>query len=87
MFDAVHSFRILLTVDPGRAVVVDAGALTPRLPYLGLCSEPQGPIRSLVEQSVDADLRTRLATLVGGPEGCGQLFDLTADLLKLLAFD
>jgi hypothetical protein len=84
MFDDVHSFQVWYLVDPARAVVLDAGSATPRLPYPALCSDPQGRVRALVGQRVDAALRRRLGALVGGPAGCAQLYDLTADLLRLL---
>jgi len=34
---------------------------------------------------VDAALRKRIQSLLGGEQGCAQLYDLTADLLKLLS--
>jgi hypothetical protein len=85
MFDEVHSFQLWWLVDPVAATVVDAGVSTPRLPYQGLCSEPQARIRSVIGQRVDADLRGRLGDLVGGRNGCAQLYDLSTDLLKLLS--
>jgi hypothetical protein len=84
MFDEVHSFRIWVEIDPAGPTVVDAGSLTPRLPYQGLCDDPQVRIRDLVGQPVDAGLRRRLGGLLGGPGGCAQLYDLTTDLVKLL---
>lgn len=84
MFDEVHSFQVWYVLDPDRRVIVDAGSLTPRLPYAGLCSDVQPRVRALVGQLVDAGLRKRLGALVGGTTGCSQLYDLTADLLKLL---
>ena len=62
-----------------------AETVTSRLPYAGICSEPQGKIKTLIGETVDAGLRKRLSAHVGGATGCAQLFDLTADLLKLLA--
>ena len=52
---------------------------------MGICSEPQGRIRTLVGETVDEGLRKRVSALIGGATGCAQLYDLTADLLKLLA--
>jgi hypothetical protein len=72
-------------IDAAAAVIVDAGSLTPRLPYAGICSDPQARVRDLVGQRVDAALRKRLGGIVGGPAGCAQLYDLVADLLRLLA--
>lgn len=83
MFDEAHSFQIWYVVDAA-GTVVDAGSVTPRLPYMGICSDAQGRVRALVGQRMDAGLRKRLDGLVGGVEGCAQLYALTADLLKLL---
>ena len=58
--------------------------VTPRLPYMGVCSEPQRKLAALVGETADAGLRKRIQTTLGGQSGCAQLYDLTADLLKLL---
>jgi hypothetical protein len=84
MFDEVHAFQVWLAIEPRTAVILDAGSATTRLPYDGICADPQARARALVGQTVDGGLRKRLGALVGGREGCAQLFDLTADLLKLL---
>lgn len=84
MFDEVHSFQVWIVVDPATRTVKDAGSLTPRLPYMGICSDAQGRVRELIGQRLDAGLRKRLGGLVGGTSGCAQLADLTADLLRLL---
>jgi hypothetical protein len=85
MHDNVHGFDLHYELDLDRGIVVAADSVTSRLPYAGICSEPQGKIRSLLDQSVDARLRKRIQTLIGGSGGCAQLYDLTADLLKLLS--
>ena len=84
MFDEVHSLQVWYVVDPEAATIVDAGSLTPRLPYQGVCSDVQPRIREMVGQRLDAGLRKRMGSLIGGATGCAQLYDLTADLLKLL---
>lgn len=85
MHDNVHGFDLHYEVDLDRDVIVAADSVTSRLPYSGICDEPQTRIRSMLEQPVDAQLRKRIQTLLGGAVGCAQLYDLTADLLKLLA--
>lgn len=87
MFDEVHSFQIWYAVDLATGTVVDAGSITPRLPYRGICDDPQRNIASLLGQTVGPELRKRIGLLIGGLSGCAQLYDLTADLLKLLSFD
>jgi len=84
MHDNVHGFELTYEVDAaGR--ITRADSVTSRLPYAGICSEPQAKIKSLIGETVDAGLRRRVSAHVGGVSGCAQLFDLTADLLKLLA--
>jgi Protein of unknown function (DUF2889) len=85
MHDNVHGFDLHYAVDLDRGVIVAADSVTSRLPYSGICDEPQGKIRTLLGQPVDALLRKRIQTAIGGTSGCAQLYDLTADLLKLLS--
>jgi hypothetical protein len=83
MHDNVHGFELTYEIDAaGR--IVRAEHVTPRLPYMGICSEPQRRITALLGETADDGLRRRLQLHVGGPAGCAQLYDLTADLLKLL---
>lgn len=84
MHDNVHGFDIHYEIDLDTGTIVAADEITSRLPYRGVCDEPQKKIASLVGQTVDAALRKRTQTLIGGESGCAQLCDLTADLLKLL---
>jgi len=77
---------IAMELVEGRSLeaVLRAESLTPRLPYAGICSEPQVKIKALVGETVDAGLRKRVSGHVGGVTGCAQLFDLTGDVLKLI---
>jgi hypothetical protein len=85
MHDNVHGFEITYEIDLAKGEIVRAEHITPRLPYMGICSEPQRRITALLGETADAGLRKRIQTTLGGEGGCGQLYDLTADLLKLLA--
>ena len=85
MHDSVHGFELTYDIDAASGRIVRADSVTSRLPYAGICSEPQGKIKALLGETVDAGLRKRLSAHVGGSGGCAQLFDLTADLLKMLA--
>jgi len=84
MHDNVHGFEITYEIDPATGKIVRAEHITPRLPYMGICSEPQRRITSLLGETADSGLRKRIQTSLGGENGCGQLYDLTSDLLKLL---
>jgi hypothetical protein len=85
MHDNVHGFDLHYELDLEGGTIQAADVITSRLPYAGICSEPQGRITSLLGQPADALLRKRIQTLIGGSGGCAQLYDLTSDLLKLLA--
>jgi hypothetical protein len=85
MYDNVHGFELTYEIDLASGRFVRAEHVTPRLPYMGICSEPQRRIAALLGESVDAGLRQRIQGHLGGTSGCAQLYDLTADLLKLLA--
>jgi hypothetical protein len=85
MHDNVHGFDVHYEVDLEAGTVVAADSVTSRLPYQGICTEPQARINSLVGEVVDVGLRKRIQSRLGGEQGCAQLYDLTADLLKLLS--
>lgn len=84
MYDNVHGFEVTYEIDAASGRILRAEHLTPRLPYQGICSEPQRRMAGMVGEVADQGLRRRAGTLLGGPAGCAQLYDLTADLLKLL---
>ena len=84
MHDNVHGFDLHYEVDLDRGTFVAVDSITSRLPYAGICGEPQSRIESLRGQPVDAALRKRIQEQLGGIAGCAQLYDLTSDLLKLL---
>lgn len=85
MHDNVHGFEVTYDVDLATGTIVRAEHVTPKLPYMGICSEPQHRIGAMLGERVDAGLRKRIQAHLGGASGCAQLYDLTADLLKLLA--
>lgn len=85
MHDNVHGFDIHFAIDLETGTVAAADSITSRLPYQGICTEPQARIDALVGQPVDAGLPKRIQSMLGGEQGCAQLYDLTADLLKLLS--
>lgn len=85
MHDNVHGFELTYEVDAATGRIVRADSVTSRLPYAGICSEPQRKIGALLGETLDAGLAKRIQGHVGGIAGCAQLYDLTADLLKLAA--
>ncbi len=85
MHDNAHGFELTYEIDLTSGRIISAEHLTPKLPYMGICSEPQRKIRAMLGETADAGLRKRIQAHLGGEAGCAQLYDLTADLLKLLA--
>jgi hypothetical protein len=84
MYDNVHGFELTYEIELATGRIVRAEHITPRLPYMGICSEPQRRIAALLGETADEGLRRRIGDHLGGEGGCAQLYDLTADLLKLL---
>jgi hypothetical protein len=84
MHDNVHGFEVTYEIDLATGQIVGAEHITPRLPYMGICTEPQRKIAALLGETADPGLRQRIQGHLGGETGCAQLYDLTADLLKLL---
>jgi len=86
MFDQVHGFELWYDVDTRSHEIVAARVLTPRLPYMGICDEPQQRARDMVGVKLDADWAGNVRGLLGGRRGCFQLTDLTSDLCRLLTW-
>jgi len=86
MFDQVHGFELWYDVDIRSHEIVAARVLTPRLPYMGICDEPQQRARDMVGVKLDADWAGSVRGLLGGRRGCFQLTDLTSDLCRLLTW-
>ena len=84
MFDQVHGFELWYDVEEGSRTIVDARLLTPRLPYMGICDEPQRRVQAMVGVTLDAGWPAVVRSRLGGREGCFQLTDLTGDLFRLL---
>jgi hypothetical protein len=84
MHDNAHGFELTYEAELASGRILRAESRTPRLPYMGICSEPQARIAALVGETLDAGLPRRIQSLLGGVAGCAQLYDLTSDLLKLL---
>jgi hypothetical protein len=87
MFDQVHGFEVWYDVDIRSHEIVNARVLTPRVPYFGLCEQPQTRIAGLIGRRLDGDWTRSVRDAVGGREGCGQLTDLTTDVFRLLTFE
>jgi len=87
MFDQVHGFELWYDVDVRTHRILRARALTPRLPYMGICDQPQGRHQALVGMTLDERWPAALRQATGGPGGCFQLTDLTGGLFRLLSFE
>jgi len=84
LHDNAHGFDIHYEIDLDSDRIVAVDSIRSRLPYLGICDEPQAKIAAMNGQRVDGVLRKNIQTMLGGENGCTQIFDLTSDLLKLL---
>src|SRR5215470_4992754 len=86
MFDNVHGFELWYDVDAKSHEILRARILTPRLPYMGICDEPQQRARDMVGVKLGSDWTETVRPRLGGRRGCFQLTDLTSDLCRLLTF-
>jgi hypothetical protein len=86
MFDNVHGFELWYDVDAESHEILRARVLTPHLPYMGICDEPQQRARDMVGVKLGADWTATVRPRLGGRRGCFQLTDLTSDLCRLLTF-
>jgi hypothetical protein len=86
MFDNVHGFELWYDVDEESGEILRARILTPRLPYMGICDEPQQRAGDMVGVKLGPDWPATVRPRLGGRRGCFQLTDLTSDLCRLLAF-
>ena len=68
MHDNVHGFELTYEVNAD-GTITRADSVTSRLPYAGICSEPQTRIKALLGETVDAGLRKRVSGHVGGVNG------------------
>jgi hypothetical protein len=84
MFDQVHGFELWYEVEERSREILDARLLTPRLPYMGICDEPQQRVREMVGAKLDGEWPGMVRSRLGGRQGCFQLTDLTTDLFRLL---
>jgi DUF2889 family protein len=84
MFDQVHGFELWYDVDARSHEVLGARLLTPRLPYMGICEEPQQRVRDMIGVKLGPGWAEVVRARLGGRRGCFQLTDLTGDLCRLL---
>lgn len=87
MFDQVHGFELWYDLDASTHEILSTKLLTPRLPYMGICEQPQDRVRSLVGIRLDDEWARVVREKVGGRQGCFQLTELTGDLFRLLTFE
>lgn len=86
MFDNVHAFELWYDVDGQSNEILRTRILTPRLPYMGICDEPQQRAHDMVGVTIGPDWTDTVRSRLGGRRGCFQLTDLTSDLCRLLTF-
>ncbi len=85
MEDTVHDIRVGFDLSTG-GVISNARSEGVRLPYHGICEDPQLRTRSLNGLKVTGAFVSQFAERVGGSQGCAHLFDLSIDVLRLFRF-
>lgn len=85
MQDTIHDILISFTLNED-GVISNAYSRGLRLPYYGLCEDPQQRTARLNGLRVTASYVKDFAAHVGGASGCTHLFDLAIDCLRLFRF-
>ena len=85
MEDRIHDIKIGFELS-GDGVISQAQSRGLRLPYHGLCEDPQQRTPGLNGLHVTPAFVAQFAEHVGGANGCTHLFDLSIDLLRLFKF-
>jgi hypothetical protein len=81
MEDPVHHIQVAFDMG-GDGTIRAAQSEGRRLPYHGICEDPQQRMPGLVGQKLGPDFIRRIADQVGGASGCAHLFDLSVDCLR-----
>lgn len=85
MEDSIHDIKIAFELSQ-TGVIANARSRGLRLPYHGLCEDPQQRTPGLNGVQVTAAFVQQFAEQVGGASGCTHLFDLALDVLRLFKF-
>jgi hypothetical protein len=85
MEDSIHDIRIGFDLS-GDGMVSNARSSGARLPYHGICEDPQLRTQALNGLKVTGAFVGQFAEHIGGAQGCAHLFDLSIDCLRLFTF-
>jgi Protein of unknown function (DUF2889) len=86
MEDSIHDITIGFDLSSD-GVVSNARSSGTRLPYHGICEDPQLRTQALNGLKVTGAFVGQFAEHIGGAQGCAHLFDLSIDVLRLFRFD
>jgi len=85
MEDSIHDIRIGFDLSSD-GMVSNARSSGARLPYHGICEDPQLRTPALNGLKVTGAFVGQFAEHIGGAQGCAHLFDLSIDVLRLFSF-
>src|SRR5262245_24756144 len=85
MEDSIHDIKIGFDLSSD-GLVSNAWSSGARLPYHGICEDPQLRTQALNGLKVTGAFVGQFAEHVGGAQGCAHLFDLSIDVLRLFRF-
>jgi hypothetical protein len=86
MEDRIHDIKIEFALSH-TGLISKAQSRGLRLPYHGICEDPQQRTAGLNGVQVTAAFVQQFAEQVGGANGCTHLFDLSMDVLRLFKFN
>lgn len=84
LLDTIHEIDLLIILDLEKREILKASAVLLRAPYI-FCSETAKRAANLAGLKIDQrKISSAINELVGGPQGCYQLFDLTLEAVKAI---
>ncbi|MFZ5643509.1 MAG: DUF2889 domain-containing protein [Bacillota bacterium] len=84
LIDTIHEIELSVILDIEKREILKASAIFLRAPYI-FCSEAAEQAVNLAGLKIDQKkISAAISELVGGPQGCSQLFDLTLEAVKAI---
>jgi len=84
LIDTIHEIELLIILDLEKREILKASAVLLRAPY-SFCSETAKRAANLAGLKIDQKkISSAINELVGGPQGCSHLYDLSMEAVKAI---
>ncbi|MHB8157702.1 MAG: DUF2889 domain-containing protein [Desulfocucumaceae bacterium] len=84
LIDTVHEIEVIITTDIDKKEIIEATASIIRAPYT-ICAGAAERARGLAGLKIEeARISVKITDILGGPQGCFHLVDLTLEAIKAI---